>query len=73
MALSDCTECWSTPCECGHEFKNSSQEYKERMTKSVNGFTIKDVFKWLGEKNYLGDDFEILYNEFIKENKNENN
>jgi len=68
MALSDCTECWSTPCQCGHEFSGSSQEYKETMTKSVNGFTIKDVFKWLGEKNYLSDDWELLYKEFI-ENK----
>lgn len=69
MSLSDCTECWSTPCECGHEFKNVSQSYKETMTKSVNGFTIKDVFKWLGSNDYLNDDFELLYNEFIKENK----
>jgi hypothetical protein len=69
MALSDCTECWSTPCECGHEFKNTSQSYKETMTKSINGFTIKDVFKWLGSNDYLNDDFELLYNEFIKENK----
>ena len=50
MALSDCTECWSTPCECGHEFKGVSQEYREKMTKSVNGFTIQDVFHWLSKK-----------------------
>ena len=67
MALSDCTECWSTPCECGHEFKDAGQGYKETMTKSVNGFTIKDIFKWLGEKNYLSDDWELLFNEFIKD------
>jgi hypothetical protein len=69
MALSDCSECWSTPCQCGHEFLGSSQEYKETMTKSVNGFTIKDVFKWLGEKDYLSDDWELLYNEFIEDKK----
>lgn len=26
MALSDCTECWLTPCECGYEFKLWSRE-----------------------------------------------
>ena len=67
MALSDCVECWSTPCVCGHEFKGTSREYKEIMTKSVNGFTIKEVFKWLKEKDYLTDDWESMYNEFIKE------
>jgi hypothetical protein len=39
------------------------------MTKSVNGFTIKDVFKWLGEKDYLSDDWELLYKEFIEDKK----
>jgi hypothetical protein len=69
MALSDCTECWSTPCQCGHEFKNASPGYKETMTKSVNGFTIKEVFKWLGEKDYLSEDWELLYKEFIEDKK----
>lgn len=22
MALSDCPECWNTPCTCGHEYKD---------------------------------------------------
>jgi hypothetical protein len=65
MALSDCAECWDTPCRCGHDFKNSSREYKELMTKSVNGHTIKDVFQWLSAMNYLTDDSERLYHEFI--------
>ena len=69
MALSDCIECWMTPCECGHEFKNRSKEYKETMTRSVNGFTIKDVFIWLKDKDYLTDDPELLYHEFIKDKK----
>jgi hypothetical protein len=69
MALSDCTKCWSTPCDCGHEFKNASPEYKEIMTKSINGFTIEDVFRWLAKKDYLSDDYTILYNEFQNEMK----
>ena len=69
MALSDCTECWQTPCECGHEFKNKSRDYKELMTKSINGFTIKDVFLWLGKNDYLSYDPETLFEEFIKSKK----
>lgn len=68
MALSDCSECWQTPCECGHEFKNTSQNYKETMTKSINGHTIYDVFEWLGKNNYLTDSSDILYTEFIHRN-----
>lgn len=26
MALSDCIKCWSTPCECGYEYRNWSWE-----------------------------------------------
>ncbi len=65
MALSDCIECWSTPCECGHEFKNTSPQYKEKMTKSINGFTIGDIFKWLSDKDYLSDDQEIIKKEMF--------
>ena len=67
MALSDCIKCWQTPCECGHEFK--SRDYKEVMTKSINGFTIKDVFLWLEKNNYLSDNSQTLYREFIKSEK----
>ena len=69
MALSDCIECWQTPCECGHEFKDKSRDYKEVMTKSINGFTIKDVFLWLEKNNYLSDNSQTLYREFIKSEK----
>jgi hypothetical protein len=69
MALSDCTECWSTPCECGHEFKGASREYKEKITKSVNGFTIQDVFLWLSKNDYLTDDWDLLYAEFMRKNE----
>jgi hypothetical protein len=70
MALSDCIKCWQTPCECGYEFKNKSQSYKNTMTKSVNGFTIKDVFEWLSKKDYLSDNVDVIYNEFINQTKN---
>ena len=66
MALSDCTECWQTPCECGYEFRNSSNQYKEKITKSVNGYSIKEVFQWLSNNDYLNEDWETIYNEFMK-------
>lgn len=69
MSLSDCIECWNTPCECGHDFKDASDSYKEKMTKSVNGFTIKDVFEWLGKKDYLTDNWEIILEEFKEDLK----
>jgi hypothetical protein len=68
MSLLDCVECWQTPCECGHEFKNSSVDYKEIMTKSINGHTIREVFQWLGKNDFLTDDEELLYNAFINSN-----
>lgn len=68
MALSDCTECWSTPCECGHEFKHATQDYKEKMTKSINGHTIRDVIEWLDKNGYLTDNADRLYIEFIHRN-----
>ena len=67
MSLLDCPECWSTPCECGHEFKNSSPQYKENITKSINGFTIDDIFNWLSKKDYLTDDPQILKNEMLRD------
>jgi hypothetical protein len=38
------------------------------MTKSINGHTIREVFQWLGKMDYLSDDEEILYGEFINRN-----
>ena len=26
MALSDCIKCWSTPCECGYDYRDWSWE-----------------------------------------------
>lgn len=40
MSLSDCPECWSTPCEYGHEYKNWSkkrlQEFIEMLQKILD-------------------------------------
>lgn len=69
MALTDCDECWATPCECGHEWKGVSEERKKTMTKAINGFSIEDVFKWLADKDYLTDDYQLMYYEFIEDAK----
>lgn len=69
MALSDCIKCWMTPCECGYEFENASDSYKAQMTKSINGFTIEELMRWLENKHYLNYDNAILLNEFKEEMK----
>jgi len=28
MALSDCISCWNTPCDCGNDYKDWSDECK---------------------------------------------
>lgn len=35
MALSDCEKCWDTPCTCGYQFINYSQEKLVEFIKSV--------------------------------------
>lgn len=29
--MSDCVECWSTPCECGHEWRGRTTRYLREM------------------------------------------
>ena len=53
MALSDCIECWQTPCICGHDYKCWSKSQKDELTKAVNGFTVDEVFEWLDSNFYL--------------------
>ena len=31
MSLSDCPECWNTPCTCGYEYKNETNEELARI------------------------------------------
>lgn len=42
MALSDCIHCWSTPCECGWEYRTMSvKELQDR----VGMFAMMIAFK----------------------------
>ena len=70
MAMSDCSECWQTPCECGHEYKKYSPVAKEVLTKAINVFTINEVFDWIYTlKNVSTSD--ITLDEFLKYKNNE--
>ena len=31
MSLSDCPECWNTPCTCGYEYRNETNEELARI------------------------------------------
>jgi len=64
MALSDCIECWSTPCVCGHEYKNWSSSRKNELTKAINGASIDEVFEWLDSKGYLTEYRSNIQKEF---------
>lgn len=69
MSLSDCTECWSTPCVCGHEYKHWGMSQKDELTKAVNGHSINDVFEWLDSRGYLTDYREMIQKEFEESQK----
>lgn len=40
MAMSDCAKCWSTPCECGHDYRHWTTERLKRQIQM-----LKDVLK----------------------------
>ena len=46
MAMSDCIECWNTPCECGHDYQQWTIErleaQVEMLTKLLN---LKKMFR----------------------------
>jgi len=31
MSLSDCANCWETPCICGYDYRHSSKKYIEEL------------------------------------------
>ena len=41
MALSDCIDCWDTPCVCGTEYKHWSIERLEAQIKMLQGVIDK--------------------------------
>lgn len=35
MALSDCIECWDTPCICGYDYRSWSEEKLQSQIKML--------------------------------------
>lgn len=40
MSLSDCQHCWSTPCECGWDYRNWSIEGLNKHVKLFNSIIL---------------------------------
>ena len=51
MSLSSCVKCWDSPCTCGHDYENSSNEYKIKLISAILG---------IGENDSLLDDIKQL-------------
>ena len=44
MAMSDCEKCWDTPCSCGWDYRNWSQEARVRFAAKVLGIDESWLF-----------------------------
>lgn len=42
MSLSDCPQCWETPCRCGFEYKDWSKEQVAEFIKKIIRYLPKD-------------------------------
>ena len=69
MALSDCSECWSTPCVCGHDYQNWSVKRKNELVSAIMGYNVDELFDWLESKDYLTDSKEQIKEEFKNRKK----
>lgn len=67
MALSDCIECWQTPCICGHGYKGWGEAQKAELVKAVQGYNTKDLLLWAESKGYLKTSSEQIINEYKQE------
>jgi hypothetical protein len=50
MGLSDCIECWQTPCECGYEYSCWSIQRKVEQIKTIMGKDEKAILEKLNQK-----------------------
>ncbi len=55
MGLSDCIECWMTPCECGYEYRNWSIEAKIKQIKAIMGKDKKEILEKLNQHKEDGE------------------
>jgi len=41
MGMSDCPECWSTPCCCGYKYKNYTKESLAKHIADITNYRSK--------------------------------
>ena len=75
MALSDCRECWCTPCECGYAYRNWGKKGKDELVKAVQGYNTEDLLRWI-QTSYDSDAIMTMGPEgivelFLNQNKDE--
>ena len=56
MSLSDCPECWNTPCTCGYEYKNETNEDLARIISAMllykSEYNRKIVLELINDRLY---------------------
>lgn len=50
--MSDCIECWETPCVCGHNYQNWSIESLQKQIKMLQGVLTKKEAKTFQRTNW---------------------
>jgi len=73
MALSDCVNCWETPCVCGHDYKDWSEEKIEKqiemlenVLKSKQGWTpVYEKYPDRGKEVVLLDDEGLEHHVYL--------
>lgn len=51
MGMSDCRECWETPCSCGFAYRDWPLEQRERLAAAVLGIDITKIAKLLSQED----------------------
>lgn len=65
MALSDCEKCWSTPCECGWNFRNYSADHFSKYIANILQYRRKQDAKIILKRALLEiDKIEDWYMEY---------
>jgi hypothetical protein len=50
MSLSDCVNCWDTPCRCGWEYREWSKQSRIQLASVCLGVTANEIITALGDK-----------------------
>lgn len=49
MAMSDCPKCWDTPCSCGWEYRNMTEEARFKLAAVILGIPMKELHLLIGQ------------------------